>query len=544
MKRIAAYGFAIVLVLSCCAAGAEKRVRTSDELARAIEGAAGDDRVIVEPGDYVLSAAVKTAPLTIEAADASRRPVIAVGDAPLVLDVGELPGEVTVRGIIFAGGGRDAGAIQTRGTRLAVEDCEFRNFSGKAVLNSGYGKDKAAHAGIRVSRCVFKANPKGAAVSSLGPAVVEDCTIENIAGGLSFDDWTGKWGHKPRRDYKVVVRRNHIYRTEGTDWKCRALVTRTTAPEVYENVIHDLSKGDCSAMTIAANGFDKEGIPTAAQVYRNLIVDRWKAADSGYIHEAIEYGEYLPSKGRIYENVFVARVGMSPSLYNKGSENEWFNNTFCGANRFFHCYGRDCRYYNNIMFGGRADGNYFARPDWEKNRENVETGTLAYSCFFKVEHVRDREFIKGEGYFEADPMFVDPENMDFHLRFDSPCINKGLGSRDGLTPTDLGAFEYPIQVTGFKVDAAGVASWEWANEFQKASKLVRIRWNATRFPETHDGAGDATVAEVPAVGLAKAATGKTTGYFAAFVLDAKDRWSGPTPDGVHRFRLLNPAEKP
>ena len=70
----------------------------------------------------------------------------------------------------------------------------------------------------------------------------------------------------------------------------------------------------------------------------------------------------------------------------------------------------------------------------------------------------------------------------------------------------------------------------------KVSKKVRIRWNAKRFPETHDGQGDVTVAEVGA-DVTETPAGKRLGYFGAFVLDAKDRWSEPTPDGVHRFAL-------
>lgn len=46
-----------------------------------------------------------------------------------------------------------------------------------------------------------------------------------------------------------------------------------------------------------------------------------------------------------------------------------------------------------------------------------------------------------------------------------------------------------------------------------------------------------TVAEVGAAGPTRVATGKTAGYFAAFVLDVQNRWSGPTPDHVHRFAL-------
>jgi len=530
----------VILLAAGLCGGAEQKVDSSEALAKAIADASPGDRILVAPGKYELTAVLSATPVTIEGSDPKRPPEISPKtDDAFVLDVADTPeGTVTLRWLVFDGGKKKVGCVRTRNTALVVEDCEFRDFSGiDAMIVAHYGKDKTKQRGIVVRRCVFKRNPNhekdsgrcGAAVYGLGPAVVEDCTLEDMRGGLVFHNWS-------REPYKVIIRRNHIYRTEGTDWKCHGITTRTTAPEVYENLIHDLSKGDCSAMTIASNGLDKKGVPTAAQVYRNIIIDKWKASDSGMIHEAIEYGEYMPTKGRIYENVFVGRVRMSPALYNKGSHNEWFNNTFYGKNRFFHCYGHDCRYTNNIMFGGRADGNYYARKDWDAHKDKVTTGTLEHSCFYKVAHVRDREFHKGEGYFEADPRFVDPENLDFHLRYDSPCINKGIGSRDGLTPTDIGAFEYPIQVTKFKVDAKGVATWEWANDFQKASALVKIRWHATRFPETHDGKDDVTVATAPAA-LTSIPTGRTSGHFAAFVQDARGRWSTATPDNVHRFAL-------
>jgi hypothetical protein len=50
----------------------------------------------------------------------------------------------------------------------------------------------------------------------------------------------------------------------------------------------------------------------------------------------------------------------------------------------------------------------------------------------------------GEGNIDEDPMFVDPENLDFRLRKDSPCIDAGdpdLTDADG-TRSDMGAFYY------------------------------------------------------------------------------------------------------
>ncbi|MCA9428078.1 MAG: hypothetical protein KC994_23570, partial [Candidatus Omnitrophica bacterium] len=57
-----------------------------------------------------------------------------------------------------------------------------------------------------------------------------------------------------------------------------------------------------------------------------------------------------------------------------------------------------------------------------------------------------------DGNIDADPLFVDPENGDFHLQAASPCIDAGTDT--GLTTDfdgnprpigrfDMGAFEFP-----------------------------------------------------------------------------------------------------
>ena len=46
--------------------------------------------------------------------------------------------------------------------------------------------------------------------------------------------------------------------------------------------------------------------------------------------------------------------------------------------------------------------------------------------------------IDGGGNIDADPLFVDPDNGDFHLSFDSPCIDVGDNSvvEDGAVDMD------------------------------------------------------------------------------------------------------------
>jgi len=59
----------------------------------------------------------------------------------------------------------------------------------------------------------------------------------------------------------------------------------------------------------------------------------------------------------------------------------------------------------------------------------------------------DKDTINGDYNLKGDPKFVDPANGDFHIQFDSPCINNGKPDISG-NPTTIGVFDYtgPIEV--------------------------------------------------------------------------------------------------
>ena len=68
-----------------------------------------------------------------------------------------------------------------------------------------------------------------------------------------------------------------------------------------------------------------------------------------------------------------------------------------------------------------------------------------------VSHSNIEGYVGGPFDLDVDPGFVDPEEADFHLRFDSPCINRGIDAlapetdRDGLSRiggADMGAYEH------------------------------------------------------------------------------------------------------
>jgi len=108
----------------------------------------------------------------------------------------------------------------------------------------------------------------------------------------------------------------------------------------------------------------------------------------------------------------------------------------------------NCIVWGNNLFGSGTSTNY-------------ANGTIYYSCTYPLPN--------GGGNIALDPLFVDPENGDFRLRPDSPCIRTGsmqyvVGEfdLDGNPRTQngmvsMGAYEYvPVAVT-VTLDGQGVA---------------------------------------------------------------------------------------
>ena len=58
---------------------------------------------------------------------------------------------------------------------------------------------------------------------------------------------------------------------------------------------------------------------------------------------------------------------------------------------------------------------------------------------------------EGEGNIDVDPLFTDPENGDFTLQSDSPCIDTGIPIEDMEycdDAPDMGAYEYCVEECG------------------------------------------------------------------------------------------------
>ncbi len=82
---------------------------------------------------------------------------------------------------------------------------------------------------------------------------------------------------------------------------------------------------------------------------------------------------------------------------------------------------------------------------WENQVEFWVEGSRATVSYSLVQDVDNEDIDQGEGIFENDPGFVDPENNDFNLLPDSPCIDAGdpefERDVDGSI-TDIGAMPF------------------------------------------------------------------------------------------------------
>jgi len=187
-------------------------------------------------------------------------------------------------------------------------------------------------------------------------------------------------------------------------------------------------------------------------------------------------GQHGCKNVRITENIVVGADAcfQTGGLGTEGKLREdlrLFNNTFYDCKQFINGWDdgftRGQRYYNNIFFsrtrenispGSDLAGRMVNLNKYGKESINPEHYFMDWNCLSipsddtsirfidaKIRSQSIQEWSIAHPPFEshsisADPLFVDPEKGDFHLRPASPCIGKGM---DGV---DMGAYPHGTEM--------------------------------------------------------------------------------------------------
>jgi len=104
--------------------------------------------------------------------------------------------------------------------------------------------------------------------------------------------------------------------------------------------------------------------------------------------------------------------------------------------------------YNNILFdnaagaGGNDGDDLYIEIGYKGATVNLYNNDFSGNADFDTGQSEDLYITYTDNYHHADniqkdPQFVDPVNGDFHLKSNSPCIDKGKNDAPGLPDTDF-----------------------------------------------------------------------------------------------------------
>jgi hypothetical protein len=144
------------------------------------------------------------------------------------------------------------------------------------------------------------------------------------------------------------------------------------------------------------------------------------------------------------------------SLYNNFLVN---NSAYHGGGIFFN--SDSLVMINNVIFGNTAqrsggglymdyDGPIFATNNVIRNNNSPSSPQIDYRDGLMLIHSNIQGGWEGKGNIDADPLFIDPNNYDFHLQPNSPCIDQGNPDsqyNDPEDPDNPGYALYPAMGT-------------------------------------------------------------------------------------------------
>ena len=200
-----------------------------------------------------------------------------------------------------------------------------------------------------------------------------------------------------------------------------------------------------------------------------------------HVYDENKYGHYTAIKNYIIENnVVVGSKSSSGIIIGSGSANGIIpidgvvvrnnliiNNSESGIYVYKKGANKNIEIYNNTIYGNGGDGiyipsgsntrdvliknNIFAQNGFNIRLDNVDNLIVSHNLYYQPSSV-------GNGVIDAapiykDPLFINADNGDFHLKKNSPAIDAGVdvGIVYNDNAPDLGAFEYVQSSTSVNV---------------------------------------------------------------------------------------------